>query len=312
MKSDTRSFYEAIVQRAVEHIFEHLDDALDLGALARTAALSPLHFHRVFKGMLGETPLELHRRLRMERAAYALSTTDAPVTRVAFEAGYETHESFTRAFGDHYGAAPSEVRRRSLEARMAYAAVAVRIELASRSGIHFDPRVGREISLSFALNDTTGVRAMKVELKSLPDLRVAAVRHIGPYNEISAAFERLGQIASGGGIFGPSAEMLAIYHDDPESTPVAELRSDAALTVPKDRELPTGLTEIHIPAARYAVATHVGPYIGLGEAWARLMGRWVPENGHRIAEGPSFEIYRNTPMDTPPEKLLTEIYVPVV
>jgi len=57
MKPDTRSFYARSVQAAIEHVAMHLDDALELEALARVACLSPFHFHRVFRGMVGETPL---------------------------------------------------------------------------------------------------------------------------------------------------------------------------------------------------------------------------------------------------------------
>jgi AraC family transcriptional regulator len=96
-------------------VVAQLDNALDLRSLAREAALSPFHFNRVFRGMLGETPLELHRRLRMERAAHLLLATDASVTTVAFGAGYETHESFTRAFHKAYGVAPSAFQRCSRE-----------------------------------------------------------------------------------------------------------------------------------------------------------------------------------------------------
>jgi AraC family transcriptional regulator len=103
MKPDTRSFYELAVEKAIQRVIADLDRALDLQALARVAALSPFHFHRVFRGMVGETPLELHRRLRLERAAHALLFEDRPVTEIAFAAGYETHESFTRAFRSHYG-----------------------------------------------------------------------------------------------------------------------------------------------------------------------------------------------------------------
>ena len=94
MKETTRSSYELAVRHAVARIAAQLDDALDVHALGRAAALSPLHFHRVFRGMMGETPLELHRRLRLERAAFQLATTDLPVTQIAFDAGYETHEAF--------------------------------------------------------------------------------------------------------------------------------------------------------------------------------------------------------------------------
>lgn len=304
VKNETRSFYEQVVQRAVERIYDELDDALDLAALARTAALSPLHFHRIFRGMIGETPLELHRRLRMERAAHRLANGDAPITRIAFEAGYETHESFTRAFGEHYAMAPSAFRQRASEARAACAGP-LELELATRSGLHF-PRGDSPLRFS------KGNIVMHVEMKDLPELRVAAVRHIGPYNRISEAFQRLGEIAGRAGLIRhPGTEMLALYHDDPDATPADQLRSDAALTVPNDAVLPSGVTEIRIAAGRYACMVHVGPYTGLGDAWERFMGTWLPESGHRLASGPSFEIYRNTPMDTPPEKLRTEMYLPI-
>src|SRR6188474_3105749 len=113
MKPETRSFYELAVQRAVEQIVADLDRALDLQTLARGAALSSFHFHRVFRGAIGETPLELQRRLRLERAALQLRDGDEAVTAIAFAAGYETHESFTRAFRAHYVCSPSEFRQSS-------------------------------------------------------------------------------------------------------------------------------------------------------------------------------------------------------
>src|SRR5262249_2123895 len=97
-KPETRSFYANIVQRVIDRITSDLGAALDLETVAASANLSPFHFHRVFRGMVGETALELTRRLRMERAAWSLVHTERAVTQIAFDAGYETHEAFTRAF----------------------------------------------------------------------------------------------------------------------------------------------------------------------------------------------------------------------
>jgi AraC family transcriptional regulator len=111
VKQETRSFYEAAVERAVALITEMLHEALDLTSLAQEAALSPFHFHRIFRGLTGETPLEMHRRLRLERAASQLLGSSATVTTIAFNAGYETHEAFTRAFRHAYAAPPSAFRQ---------------------------------------------------------------------------------------------------------------------------------------------------------------------------------------------------------
>ena len=127
MKPDTRSFYVRAVQAAIEHIAGHLDDALELEALARLACLSPFHFHRVFRGMVGETPVEFARRLRLERAAWRLRDKTRAVTEIAFDAGYETHEAFTRAFRAAYSTSPSGFRLRTYP----------RIEIAAACG-YFD------------------------------------------------------------------------------------------------------------------------------------------------------------------------------
>jgi AraC family transcriptional regulator len=105
--------------------------------------------------------------------------------------------------------------------------------------------------------------------------------------------------------------MIAIYHDDPETTPAAELNSDAGITVPEDLPLPKGVVEKRIPAGRYAHTTHVGPYTQLGDVWARLMGQWLPKSGQRVGKGASYEVYRNTPENAPPEELRTELYLPI-
>jgi AraC family transcriptional regulator len=153
---------------------------------------------------------------------------------------------------------------------------------------------------------------MDVEIKDMPDLRVVAVRHVGPYNQIPQAFGRLGQIAGPAGLFSqPGAAMVAIYHDDPESVPQDQLRSDAGIVVPENAALPRGLEEHHLAAGRYARTVHIGPYEQLGDTWARFMGEWLPSSGHRVGNGASYELYRNDPRTTPKEDLRTDLYVPL-
>ncbi len=297
MKPDTRSFYVRAVQAAIEHIAQHLDDALELEALARLACLSPFHFHRVFRGMVGETPLELSRRLRLERAAWRLRDKQRAVTEIAFDAGYETHEAFTRAFRVAYSTSPSGFRLRTYP----------RIEIATACGVHFSED---GVTPAFVPRNSGGL-TMDVEIKDMPELRVGTVRHIGPYNQIPKAFERLGAIAGPAGLLRHAGTMMAIYHDDPESTPQDQLRSDAALVVPEGTTLPDGLVEQRIAGGRYARTVHVGPYEQLGDVWARFLGEWIPASGNRIADGVSYEIYANTPEQVPKKDLRTELYVPL-
>src|SRR5262245_59232504 len=154
MKPVTRSFYEMAIQGTIEQIAANLDGALDLECLGQRAGLSPFHFHRVFRGMVGETPLELIRRLRMERAAWRLARSTGSITDIAFDAGYETHEAFTRAFRASYSTSPSGFRQRTHP----------RIEIVATCGVHYS---AHGLVPAFIPRNSGG-DTMEVEIKEMP------------------------------------------------------------------------------------------------------------------------------------------------
>ncbi len=94
-----------------EVVLESLDAEQDASSLARRAYRSRTQFYRLFRAMLEETPVAMRRRLLLERAAWQLSRTFAPVTDIAFDAGYASLEAFTRAFRKAFGVSPSLYRR---------------------------------------------------------------------------------------------------------------------------------------------------------------------------------------------------------
>lgn len=146
---------------------------------------------------------------------------------------------------------------------------------------------------------------MRVTVKNQPELRVAGIRHIGPYHEIGRTFGRLG-----GMVAAPpaGAQMIAVFHDDPDTTPPDQLRSDAAITLPGRASTPNGLIEQRVPAGRYASVIHRGPYEELPKVWAQLKKDWLPANGHHAGQ-PGYEVYLNDPRTTAKPDLLTEIFL---
>ena len=94
----------------VDVLADALDDHETTGeALAARLCLSRYHFDRVIASVAGEPPAAFRRRILLERAAYRLVTTDRSVLDVAVEAGYGSHEAFTRAFTRAYGSRPDRV-----------------------------------------------------------------------------------------------------------------------------------------------------------------------------------------------------------
>jgi AraC family transcriptional regulator len=151
---------------------------------------------------------------------------------------------------------------------------------------------------------------MDVTIKEQPELRVGTVRHIGPYELIVRAFERLGSIMSGAGARPAGAQLLALYYDDPEATAADQLRSDAAMSFPGAAQVPAGLIERRVPAGRYASTVHVGSYEHLPKAWAGLK-KEIAARGLRASSGVSYEVYLNDPASVPSNGLQTELFVPL-
>jgi transcriptional regulator GlxA family with amidase domain len=78
--------------------------------MARSACLSKRHFHRLTLQVFGETPAARQRRLRLDRAAWRLVTSLSSILDIALGTGWESHETFTRAFKARFGVSPSEFR----------------------------------------------------------------------------------------------------------------------------------------------------------------------------------------------------------
>lgn len=286
VKASTQQDYHERIVRTLVHIQGHLDEELELEQVASVAAFSRFHFHRIFRGLVGESLKEYVRRLRLERAARALKQTDEPVTQIAFQAGFETHESFTRAFTSMFGESPSKYRENRGAASPG----------AGPGGAFQPPEYGDVPS---------------PEMRELPPMRLVFLRHVGPYGEVGPTWGKLMMWAGMRGLLGPGMKMIGIVHDDPDVTPKEKIRYDAAVLVTKPVEPKGEFGVIELPAGAYAVFTHRGPYDGLGKTYQKIYGGWLPKSGRQLRDTPAFEEYVNSPRDTKPEDLLTLIHVPV-
>jgi AraC family transcriptional regulator len=124
---------EDVYATFVAVVAESLDEpATSAADLARRVHLSRFHFDRVIGAAAGESPSAFRRRLLLERAAYRLLAEDAGVLELAIDAGYGSHEAFTRAFSRAYGMCPRDWRREP--SRVFF--------LDAPSGVHFQPPAG--------------------------------------------------------------------------------------------------------------------------------------------------------------------------
>lgn len=99
------------ITRALRHIEAHCEEALSIDMLARQAAMSPYHFLRTFRALVGMTPHQYVLRTRLHRAALLLRRTDQPVAGIAFDCGFGDLSTFNRRFKRVMGASPGDYRR---------------------------------------------------------------------------------------------------------------------------------------------------------------------------------------------------------
>jgi len=104
---------ERRVSRALRRIEAEPHERLTLGELARESAMSPYHFLRVFRQVVGMTPHQFVLRTRLHRAAVRLRLSDQAISAIAFEAGFNDLSTFNRRFRRLTGASPAAYRARS-------------------------------------------------------------------------------------------------------------------------------------------------------------------------------------------------------
>ena len=273
--------YDTRISRVIDYIYSNPSADLSLDCLADVAAMSRFHWHRVFSALTGESCAQIVRRVRMHRAAFWLVQTEWPLAKIAREVGYNNTQSFTRAFREVFDAKPLEIR----------AAQAQHV---------------------LTLRCKEGDEDMyEVKVEDAPERRLAAMAHVGAYNGVSKSYEKVAAVFTIRDLWKHARGMVGIYYDDPSTVPEAELRSYAAVELADDVVVPDPLEEVLIRGDESAVLVMKGAYTGLQEAYEWLYGQWLPQSGRMPADQPSYEVYLNSPMDTAPANLLTQIYVPI-
>ena len=150
---------------------------------------------------------------------------------------------------------------------------------------------------------------MDVRIETLAPIHVARIRHVGPYDGVGPCFERLFRWAGGLGV--PTGRVLTLSWYNPDTGAPDKRRSDACVELRSTEEPPPGIVLGPVGGGRYAIHRLTGPYEGIAGAYSRLFEDWLPASGEAMADGPCMALYRHAQADSPPEKLETDLCVPL-
>lgn len=278
--------YTERLKKVTDYIGQHLDDDLSLERLSDVACFSKHHFHRIFTAMTGLSLYQYVRWLRLKRASYQLlHKEDKSIIDIAVQAGFESHEAFTRAYKKQFNRTPSETRS---------------------TGINPTWTLERP----YVLPHHKG-KEMKVEIRQNPSIRLAMLEHVGDPALVPETVNQLIAWAKSQTIdLKPKAgNAFGLAYDDPKTTPKANFRFGLGIKVPEQYELNDPITECYLPAGRYAVATHYGSHDNIADTVYGLYRDWLPSTNESLGELPCIFSYQNFEHEVPETELVTECWL---
>jgi AraC family transcriptional regulator len=280
----TVATYVQRVNLAIDHIVGHLDEPMRLRDLARVAMLSPFHFHRVFQALVGSTPADFVKRLRLEKALALMSRTRSrskSLTTIALECGFSSSSDFSRCFKQRFGGPPSSFDVQGWR---------------EAHGDKLDAIVGQAARLAHVdrLPPRHNPDSFRVKIRDLPARTVAYVRVDRPYqgSGVIKAAQALVAWAERAGL--AHGQWLGYQWDDPEITSLADCRYYVA--VEAEQFTPKGeIVRYHFPPMTVAqVALRGGIDLEL-RALRWLYGSWLPRSGYVPDDHPCFEAWIGRP-----------------
>jgi AraC family transcriptional regulator len=294
----TAATYLERVNRAIDHVVAHLHEPLRLRDVSRAAMLSPFHFHRVFQAVVGATPADFVKRLRLEKALRLMAGTRVPsLTAIALACGFSSSSDFSRCFKQRFGVPPSAFDiRRWCEEHGGELEALVRTEVERPRLARLPPRHNP---------DKFTVKIRETSVRTVAYIRVAR-----PYqgDAVEKAARRLVAWAERHGL--ADGQWLGYQWDDPEVTSLEDCLYYVA--VEAERFTPRGeVGRFRFPPMLVAEVEIRGGIDLELRALQWLYGTWLPRSGYVPDDQPGFEAWVGRPFAHGTEKFEVDVQLPI-
>ncbi|PKU25201.1 AraC family transcriptional regulator [Telmatospirillum siberiense] len=281
------SRYAERFNRLFDHIDRHLSEDLSIEILSEVVSFSKFHFQRQFSDYCGLSVGRYIQLMRLKRASYRLVFNKFDrIIDIALDSGFESPESFARAFKNTFGQTPSEFRKAPA----------------------WKPWTER-----YQFPDRGGKQKMDVRIVDFKETKIAVLEHRGPVDLLNNSVATFIEWRKGGNHSPVGSSLtIGIVYDNPETTEPEKFRFDICGSVTSDIPAnPQGVVNKVIPGGRCAVVRHFGAHDRIGESIYPLYRDWLPQSGEELRDFPLYFHYLNLLPETPECDLLTDIYLPL-
>ena len=287
--------WEQRLNAALDYIEEHLEDEMDWERAAAEANCSTFHFLRMFEVVSGVSAGEYVRRRRLSLAALELARSDIKVIDLAIRLGYDSPDSFTKAFKRELGMTPSGAREPG-------------VRLKTWPRLSFSIVLKGNAPMNFRIENRETIKMTGLPLRTPTDdgknfAAIPAFWESRMKDGSFAALEKCIPPASKLGVMGVCAGDW-----DNKTHQFTYL---IAIETPADRsQLPQGCIEVTAKAGTWAIFESRGPLPDALQATIkRVYGEWFPTSGYEHTGGPELEVY--SPEDGSSPDYYCELWVPV-
>jgi AraC family transcriptional regulator len=274
------------IGKALWFIESHYARDISLEDIAATAGLSRYHLSRVFGLTTGFSISGYIRARRLSAAALSLAGGASSILAVALDAGYSSHEAFTRAFRDHFGVTPEEVRNRG--------------------------HIGDlDLMEPIRMNTAPLPRLDEPRFDSTPAMMMAGLQQTYNYGAnagIPSQWQRFNaHDGSISGQVGNAAYGICTQEEGQDGS----FQYMTAVQVRDTDELPEGFERLKLPAQTYAIFAHRGHISGIQATCNAIFTEWLPSSGYKHAGLPDLMERYDERFDPRTGMGLTEIWLPV-
>jgi AraC family transcriptional regulator len=253
------------IEKALWFIESHFAGEITLDDIAKASRVSRFHVTRAFDAATGRSIMRYVRGRRLSEAAKALSDGAPDILSVALDAGYGSHEAFTRAFRDQFGMTPEAIRAQgNLQ----------RIELV-------EPIKMNE-TLLIKLEPPRLVNSKRLLIAGIGE-RYACETSAGIPAQWQRSLPHLGQVP---GQLGGTAYGMRCNSDD-----MGNFDYVCGVEVMDFSRLPADWSRVRVPEQRYAVFAQHSHISTIRSVWSSIWNRWLPESEYEVADAPDFERY---------------------
>ncbi len=282
-KKPGKQEYLKKLNAVVEYINSNLDKKISILKLAEISHLSPFHFHRIMKGLLGEPIGNYITRTRVQTAALLIRYTDLEIQDIAHNVGYEKPSSLNKIFKQYYNISPTEYR------------------------------ANKYITLSEPVFKDFNIELQPPNILEIQDMEVIYINITGKYgnDHYQKAWMELGSFVGENNIDTKNMESFGISHDDPNVTDDEKCRYDACLTICKPVKPQGKIGVKQIAGGKFAVFSYRGSYDNWGEVYDVIYDKWLINSEYNLRNVPIMEKYLDGPDQSAAKELDLEIYLPI-